>query len=253
MITIWMALLLSSVWLLPMVSHAQGSKSRPGISPGDSLAAIKHFMTATASEGLLFQYVDTYVFRQKQRDSTARDTMSVAIADNHNIRTQLGLLGMQVIGHGDLPGYSVLLYPQSRTYLLNVVDTAAINSGGKETYRVTRVGNETLQGYRCAHVKLTISYGKGVDVTEDLWVSMDVPGYAAFKKMATMQQLTPKMMAALDQAGCPGMFVKMQMQSTAFSMSMLLVSADRKSFPGSLFQIPSGYTRANNHVVPRRM
>ena len=219
----------------------------------DSTAVIKRFLTAAGSDGLLYQYVDTYVFRQKQKDSTARDTMSVAIADNHNIRTQLGMLGMQVIGHGDLPGYSVLLYPQNKTYSLNVVDTAAINAGGKETYRINKVGNETLQGYHCAHVKITISYGRGVDVAEDLWVSTDVPGYAAFKKMATMQQLTPKTMTALDQAACPGMFVKMQMQSTAFSMSMLLVSADRKNFPGSLFQIPSGYTRANTHVVPRRL
>lgn len=243
MIKIWILLLLS-ISIAPVVSSAQVNKSRPGISRGDSLATIKKFMTASGSEGLQYQYLDTYIFRQKQKDSTARDTMSLAIADNHNIRTQLGLLGLQVIGHGDLPGYSVLLHPQSRTYSLNVIDTAAINAGGKETYRITKVGNETLQGYRCAHVKLTTSYGKGVEVTEELWVSTDVPGYAAFKKMAAMQQLTPKMMTALDQAGCPGMFVKMQMQSTAFSMSMLLVGADRKSFPGSLFQIPAGYTQA---------
>jgi hypothetical protein len=242
-IAIWIALL-SCALIQPVISHAQVNKGRPGISPGDSLAAIKQFLTASGSDGLLYRYVDTYVFRQKQKDSTARDTMSVIIADNHNIRSELGLLGMQVIGRGDLPKYSVLLYPQSRTYKLNVMDTAAINAGGKETYRVTKVGNETLQGYHCAHVKLTTSYGKGVEVTEDLWMSTDVPGYAAFKKMATMQQLTPKMLAALEQAGCPGMFVKMQMQNAAFSMSMLLVGADRKSFPGSLFQIPAGYTQA---------
>jgi len=228
---------------ISVVASVQPVASRAQPQPVDSQAVIKHFMTASSSDGLLYQYVDSYVFKIKQKDSTARDTMSLAIADNRNIRSQLGMLGMQVIGHGDLPGYSVLLYPQSRTYSLNVIDTAAINSGGKETYRVTKIGNETVQGYHCAHVKLTISYSKTVEVTEDLWVSTDVPGYAAFKKLAAMQQLTPKMMTALDQAGCPGMFVKMQMQSTAFSMSMLLVSADRKSFPGSLFQIPSGYTR----------
>jgi hypothetical protein len=225
--------------VLPVGSRAQ----RP---PIDSQAVIKRFMAASGSDGLLYQYVDTYVFSQKQRDSTARDTMSLAVADNHNVRSQLGSLGMQVIGHGDLPGYSVLLHPQNKTFSLNVIDTAAINSGGKETYRVTRIGEETVQGYHCIHVKLTISYSKSVEVTEDIWVSADVPGYAAFKKLAAMAQQTPKMTKALDQAGCPGMFVKMQMQSTAFSMSMLLVSADRKSFPGSLFQIPPGYTRTSN-------
>jgi hypothetical protein len=207
---------------------------------GDSLAVIKRFMTASGSEGLQYRYIDTYSFKRGKKDTTETDTMSVVMCDNHNIRTNLGTVGMQVIGNGDLPGYSLILNPQIKTYAVHIIDTVR----DRGTYTVVKVGNEVVQGYHCVHARLTISYGKGTDVTEDLWLSTDVQGYEAFKKLATMQRVTPKMLAALDQAGCPGMFVKMQTQSTQFSMSMLLVGVDRKSFPGSMFQIPSDYTQA---------
>jgi hypothetical protein len=57
------------------------------------------------------------------------------------------------------------------------------------------------------------------------------------------QNVTPKMMQALEVAGCDGSFVKMDMQSKNFSMDMLLVTAGRRDFPASMFEIPAGYTQ----------
>ena len=236
---IWMTALFSAAIFLA-ASRARLNTSGPGSAPEDSVAVIKRFMTASGSDGLLYQYIVTYSFRRGQKDSTASDTTSVVLCDNHNIRSNLGTMGMQVIGHGDLPGYSLILYPENKTYALHVIDTV----GGRGTYTVAKVGNETVQGYHCVHARVTTSYGRGTGLTQDLWLSTDVPGYAMFKKMASMQQVTPKMIAALDQAGCTGMFVKTQMQTPTFSMSMVLASVGRKSFPGSMFQIPPGYTQA---------
>jgi hypothetical protein len=232
---------------------AKTNKPKPSISPADSAAAIKSFMTATGGSGLLLQYHVIYTFKGKNnKDSTSSDTLSTAITDGHNIHSDLGMLAMrmQVLGHAGLPRYSIVLYPESKTYIFNIIDTAAINSGGGMTYQVTKVGNETISGYHCIHSKMTIiSGGQKPGTTEDIWSSTDVPGYATIEKMMTNQNATPKMMQALDQAGCGGTFVKVEIQAKAFSMEMLLITANRKTFPASMFQIPAGYTLTSNENI----
>jgi hypothetical protein len=226
---------------------AKTNQSKPSISPADSAAAIKSFMTGTGGSGLLYEFRVSYTFRQKGKDSTSADTLSTAITDGHNIRNDMGMSGMriQVLGHAGLPRYSILLYPQSKTYVLNIIDTAAINSRNGPGYQVTRIGNETVSGYKCIHSKLTmVTTSQKSGITEDIWTSTDVPGYATLEKLMTVQNVTPKMMQALDQAGCGGFFVKLGMQSSGFSMDMQLIMADRRNFPASMFQIPAGYSPA---------
>jgi D-arabinose 1-dehydrogenase-like Zn-dependent alcohol dehydrogenase len=75
--------------------------------------------------------------------------------------------------------------------------------------------------------------------------------------MMTNQHVTPKMMQAMEQAGCDGFIVKMQMQSPQqqqaqamqFSMNMVLITAARKDFPASMFEIPAGYTAMNSQNI----
>ena len=88
--------------------------------------------------------------------------------------------------------------------------------------------------------------GNQQDITEDVWTSTDVPGYSMMKKKMISKNITPKMLDALDKAGCGGFFVKMDMQSSYISMSMNLITAAHKTFPASLFQIPSGYSALNS-------
>lgn len=231
---------------------AKTNKPKPSISPADSAAAIKGFMTATGGSGSLYQYHVIYTFKVKNKDSTSSDTLSTAITDAHNARTDMGMLGMQmqVLGHAGMPHYSIILYPQNKTYVFNIIDTAAINSGDATTYHAVKIGNETVLGYNCIHSKLTlIIAGSKSEITEDLWTSPDVPGYALLKKLISYQHVTPKMMQALDKAGCDGFIVKMDMQSKGFSMDMQLITAERKTFPASMFEIPSGYTAANTQSM----
>ena len=155
----------------------------------------------------------------KNKDSTSSDTLSTAITDGHNTRTDMGMLGMQmqVLGHAGMPRYSIFLYPEHKTYVFNIIDTAAINSGDPTTYQVVRIGNETVLGYSCVHSKITvITPGSKAAITEDIWTSQDVLGYALLKKLMSFQHATPKMMQAMDKAGCGGFFVKMDMQSKTF-------------------------------------
>ena len=236
-----------SAYLTQMMAKA--NKQKPSISPADSAAAIKNFMTGTGGSGIRYQYHIAYIMTSKKKDSTMLDTMSIAVTDGHNTRTDMGLAGskIEVLGHAGLPRYSVMVYVDSRTYRFNIIDTAAINSGDGNTYQVTRVGSETIQGYNCIHSKMTmIIAGTKTSTVEDIWTSTDVPGYSMLKKLIAVQNVTPKMMQALEQAGCGGFFVKMTMQTKEMSMNMLLVEAARKSFPDAMFQIPPGYTQAAN-------
>lgn len=223
-------------------------KPKPSISPADSAAAIKSFMSSTGGSGLLYQYHVIYTFKGKNnKDSTSSDTLSTAVTDGHNVCTDLDLLGtrMQVLGHAGMPRYSVRVFPDSKTYVFNIIDTTAINSGGGMVYQVTKIGNERILGYNCIHSRLTI-YAAGVKsggTVEDIWTSVDVPGYADLKKLALTQNVTPKMIEALEQAGCGGSFVKAELQSKVISMDMQLITAERKNFPASMFRIPPGYTQ----------
>jgi hypothetical protein len=228
---------------------ATANKPKPSISPADSAAAIKSFMTATGGSGLLYQYRINYTFKIRNKDSTSIDTLSLTITDGHNMRSDMNMLGMNmhILGHAGLPRYSVMLYPQSKTFVFNIIDTAAINSGGGTTYQVTKVGNETVFGYKCIHSKLTvITSGQKSGIVEDIWTSTEVPGYATLAKLTAIQNVTPAMMRALEQAGCGGFFVKVDMQSKAISMDMQLITASRRNFPASMFEIPQGYTMGGN-------
>ena len=246
--------------MLAGIMGKMAAANKPVPMTAEDSAAVKSYMTATGGSGILYQYQTRYDFKGKTKDSTVVDTMSTAISDAHNTHVDMDMLGMRmtVIGRSSLPKYSLILYPQMKSYKLNIIDTAAIN-GGNQTFTVTRVGTETVAGYSCVHSRLSVNTGKdkNATVTEDIWTSNAVPGYAQLKKMMTNQHVTPKMMQAMEQAGCDGFIVKMQMQSPQqqqaqamqFSMNMVLITAARKDFPASMFEIPAGYTAMNSQNI----
>jgi Domain of unknown function (DUF4412) len=243
------ATLMDTTAIKERLAQLQKANAGPSVSPADSAAAIQGFKTATGGSGYFYQFLDTYDLKRGNKDSVFKDTMSMAITDGHNTRTDMGGFGgrTELLGHAGMPRYSLWLDEDARTYRLNVIDTAAINRTNGTTYQVTKVGTETVQGYSCIHSKLTIlTAGSKTTIVEDIWTSTDVPGYTAIEKMMVSQRVTPQMMKALEQAGCNGFFVKMSMHSTAYSLDMVLVKATRKTFPASDFEIPSGYTAASN-------
>ena len=229
---------------------ANMNNNKPQVSPADSAAAIQSFKTGSGGTGLQYKYHITYDWKIKGKDSITQDTSTTSITNAPiSSCSEIGMLGAKVhiIVHAANPKYSMWVYQQNKKYSLMIVDTANINSHDHMNYQVTKVGNETINGYSCIHSKLTITnnIGKANPITEEIWTSSDIPGYANLKKLMTMQQVTPKMIQALDQAGCGGFFVKMTMQSPQISMTMVLIAAGPQNLPASLFEIPSGYTQAS--------
>jgi len=161
-----------------------------------------------------------------------------------------------VIGRTNQPTYSIMLDAANRSYSLNVIDTALINSG-IEKYQVTRIGTETVAGYSCIHTKIVQTTGSGMfksTSTMELWTSTAVPGYAIYSKLITFQSSTGGLLGALNKAGAGGFLVKMTAgNGKDVSMTMQLWKAEQKSFPASLFAIPAGYTNDEMTTAQRML
>ncbi len=116
---------------------------------------------------------------------------------------------------------------------------------------VTKIGDETVDGYSCVHVRLNSTSGSGLfksSSTEELWTSTAVPGYSLYHNLSD-QTVTYGIMQALEKAGAAGMLVKMAASGKDYSMTYELIEAKSGSYPASLFMIPAGYTQTNKTIM----
>jgi hypothetical protein len=220
-----------------------------GVSASDSAAAINSYMQGKGGSGFYYQYLTTATSKK----GTAKDTSYRWLTNGGEGRSEMRIVmpgvasgKLTVVGRANQPTYSILLDPDNKGYSLNLIDTALINSR-QVTYKVTKVGDETVDGYACVHVRMTSTSGSGLfksSSSEDLWTSTAVPGYSLYHNLSD-QTVNYGMMQALEKAGAAGMMVKMTASGKDYSMSYELTDAQSGSYPASLFMIPAGYT--NNH------
>ena len=229
------------------------------ISAEDSAAVIKGYTRATGGSGLHYEYAMT----MSGNKSTTKDSTELYFTQGGEGRSEMGIpmpgvhmKKMINIGHVNQPGYTIMLYTESKTYSLNILDTSLMIKS-EETYQVTRIGTETIRGYPCVHSKIVTTSGSGrfkFSSTMDVWASTAVPGYSLYKKMTSLQTTKTGMLRALDNAGGGGVFVKWVVSGNDYSMEQILVRAEEKSFPASFFRIPSDYTESKNnsvyHMIP---
>jgi hypothetical protein len=229
-----------------------------GISAADSAAAFQSFQSASGGSGMFYQY-ETKMTSKK--DPPVDDTTCTWFTNNGEgrVEMELPIPGMKSkftsLGRIAQPRYSVQIYADSKTYGLTVIDTSLIN-GIKESFQITRVGTENVEGYSCTHVKMVTTTGSGLFKSkseEDIWTSTSVPGYALYKRLVGVSGIKPQMMQALDQAGAGGFFVKMTTTGKDYSMTMLLIHAEEKNNSASLFEIPSGYTKTDENMMQHMM
>lgn len=229
-----------------------------GVSAADSAAAIRSYMSADGGSGTYYEYsIET----NTKKTGTTKSTSKLYFTSNGEGRSEMNIASMMgaknsrtliVIGKANQPRYSVILNDQEKSYSLNVIDTSLIN-GNFEKYKVTKIGNENVQGYNCIHARVVSDFGSGMfksSSTMDVWTSMDVPGYGVFRKATIQQNVKPAMNKALDDAGCAGFLVKMTNGDTKnYSITMQLTKAEKETFPASMFKIPSGYTESKSNLM----
>jgi hypothetical protein len=221
-----------------------------GVSKADSAAAIQQFKTSQGGSGVYYESITTMTSKK----GVQKDTNVTYFTNGGEGRSEMSIPmpgvktnKMIILGRAGQPRYSMSINDAQKTYSLNVIDTALINSGGDD-YTVTRVGEEMVAGYRCTHAKMT-SKSRFSSTTMDIWTSTSVPGYDLYKKLISVNKVTPSIIAALDKAGCNGYFMKMVTGSKDYSMTMELVKAQEKNLSASLFRIPAGYTESDEGIL----
>ena len=99
----------------------------------------------------------------------------------------------------------IQLNEDNKTYTEKDMSNQPTND--KNTYTVTKIGDETVNGYKCIHSVITNSRGENTD----MWTSKDVLFYDEYNKMA---QSNPRIGSsarekAMKDAGVDGFPVKM--------------------------------------------
>jgi hypothetical protein len=134
------------------------------------------------------------------------------------------------------------------TYILNDKDktySERKKSEPKEdtrTYEVKKLGEETVNGYKCVHALVT----EGKE-THEVWNTKGIPDYDKYaESMKSNERMNnPKREKALKDAGCDGFPVKTfhKGNEREGDFTMELVKIEKKNFSKSDFEIPAGYTK----------
>jgi len=165
---------------------------------------------------------------------------------------------MVIIGHSDKPNESISIDDATKTYSVNHFDDKDINTGEKIKSTATRMGEERIFGFNSVHARIISDKSIGslypdVD-TVDLWRSNDVPMVASVKEL--FEKFNSKGMALysadvanqLKQMGCEGFITKMEIHSKRSSTTEMLVKAEHRDLPASMFQVPSGYKETKDGI-----
>ena len=149
------------------------------------------------------------------------------------------------------PDVMYMINDEARTYsemnLKEVRESVSKMRSEKEPYTVKVLGSERILGYSTKHVLLTRPSERS---EMEIWTTKDILGLN-YEAMRGLMRRDPNrdegtFAKALRDAGADGFFVKMITREKGKpepTSTMELTKAEKKSLPGSLFEIPPGYTK----------
>lgn len=119
--------------------------------------------------------------------------------------------------------------------------------------------NETkkIREWNARKVKVAVTNAAGLKLDTTMWVSRDVPSYAAFNKMlASMAALQPtgtELSRKLEQIeGFPVLQeTQVEVNGSRFTAREELVSVETKSAPAGAYEPPAGYKAQPFGGIPR--
>lgn len=117
-------------------------------------------------------------------------------------------------------------------------------------YTVKKIGEETVNGYKCVH--FTVTSDKEVS---EMWTTKAIAEYMKYKETEKMNKRAYSFNRnkAIEDAGCDGFPVKTIRKSAGGDkegdVTMELVKFEKRSFSESDFSVPVGYTKSES-VTP---
>jgi len=119
----------------------------------------------------------------------------------------------------------------------------ADNRDENKTYTVKKLGDETVNGYKCAHALVTEG-----NESHEVWNTKDLAEYQKYAHSfgGNKNMGSRKMEQALKDAGCDGIPVKAVHKGNEREgdMNMELVKLEKHAFSKSGFDLPAGYTKS---------
>ncbi len=159
-----------------------------------------------------------------------------------------GGMTMTTLIKKDSPDMFYMLNDKAKTYS-EMKKGANGNHDDNATYTVKKVGNESINGYKCVHATITNDKGS----SEDVWNTKDIPDYGKYDEALShnKQMSSSKRQQALKDAGCEGFPVKMTKKGNDDEdTSMELQKMEKRSYSKSDFEIPAGYTKSAGMGAP---
>jgi hypothetical protein len=146
------------------------------------------------------------------------------------------------------PDLLYMVSDEQKTY--SVMDLAkAREQAGKQpedAWTVKRLGRDSVAGFSCEKALMTSSKGNEMEIC----VANDLPvSNAWWSAMNRGQRGSDRWMKTMQDAGIKGLPIRMKVRSARGAtdgMQMELVSLEKKSLPGSLFEIPAGYRKVDS-------
>ena len=178
-------------------------------------------------------------------------TTKMYVSSKGDMRTEMNVVNstsankspapMILIGHTDKPNESISIDDEKKTYTINHINPADLNTGEKMQSTATKVGEEKISGFNCVHAKIiskkTMGSFYSTTDTIDLWKSNEVPMQSKVKELFNQFEsrtgntmYSPEATEQLKQMGCDGFTVKMEMGSKDVSMVMQLTKVEHKIF-----------------------
>jgi Domain of unknown function (DUF4412) len=155
-----------------------------------------------------------------------------------------------VITKASQPDQAYIINHQAKNYSLVNLKTAAENAmllDFDSNYTLSKLGTQTIKGYRCQHIMLTSTTEK-----LELWVTRDFGDFSTFRILQSQNprlsntQLSKK----LSTEGIEGFPVKIVQYNDNGKYLMEVVQISAKTVSPSQFAVPAGYQKVADNQKP---
>jgi hypothetical protein len=250
-----------SLFLLSSILWGACSNNNAAVNAAGSSTADASGAGGGSGADMYYEYMTTMTGNKLNINGYTKLYVSAA----GNLRSEMGMTNPAlkkdksapavIIASKDKPNQSISIDDDTKTYTLNMMDTASSSSSDdpfKLESVVTKAGEETIMGFHCVHARVISTKHMGLlgaqTDTLDLWYSPDVPLAPFFRHYLDAYQyrswsslMTPAAASQLQQMGCTGFMVKMTSGLKDAGVHMELTKVRKDDFPKSMFEIPAGY------------
>jgi hypothetical protein len=185
--------------------------------------------------------------------NAAGSTMRIAVAKagtrlEVNARMPDMTVKTVVLVREDTPDKVYQIDDSRQTY--SVMDVADIRKMAAEhadpdPWSVTKLGEETILGYKTQHVRVT--HGQ---TAMEMWNARDLMDYETYSRMQARQPGAEGLYKALKDAGADGVPLRSRVTGQkGVTVNMEVVRIEKKQLAASVFEIPAGYTETQGGMM----